>query len=478
MNSVFHRLRIIYVMLAFTAIGFAGCREHTLISSALSPAADTVGVHADTLSCITHTFYDDNIYTSVNITGLFEYQGVGALTDSFFGTMTGSTYFQIANTGGILTIDTSVSNHIDSVILNVPYSGFAFGDTNSTNITQSYQAFYLDDTIGYNSVYFPYTNKSVDIANPLSDPIAVNVYHLRDSVTVAGVKYHPAMRLKLNKAHIMSKLNNAITIGAGSTIAASAFVDAFKGICVRPADYRLFNKVIPYFILNGSDDYSKAGVLVYYHTTAYPDSVQHLAFSHEQALCGHFNNITKSYSRFPIHKLYTSTQTNDSIIALQNQPGATIDVKIYGLKSIPKDVIINKADLQISLISSLNSANLFAPAQIYPIGIGNGTYPTGTTAGDEYTVLDRYPLTTTSPYGILDGTSHTITYGTTNITTYTVGIPREVISSIAANNDTLHYHIRGTQVLYGAYRMLAAGGNYSDIRYKTKLIVVHSSLKK
>lgn len=480
MNSGFRHLKLIFAVLAIVVIGFSACRERTLISSSLSPANDTAGVRADTLSCITHTFYSDDVITSFNASGAYEYQAVGTLTDSFFGTTTAATFFQISNPSVLLTIDSPVLNRIDSVVLSVPYSGFSYGDTGNLGLTQSYQVFYMDDSIGYNSIYFPYSNKPINIGSPLSEPVTVNLHKLSDSVRVANVNYQPALRIRLKTNEVMSKITYAIAAGAASTTSpAVAFVDAFKGICLRPSNLMQYNKVLPYFVLNGSDDYSRAGILVYYHTAALPDSVQHLAFTHDQALNAHFNNITRSYSRFPVNKLYNSIQANDSIVGLQNQPGACIDLKVYGLVSkIPKDVVINKAELQISLIPSLNTPKLFTSDQIYPLGVGNGVFPAGATAGAEYTVLDRYPITSTSAYTVLDGTPHNISYGSTGITTYTIGIPREVISSIAAGNDTLHYHIRGTQVLYGAYRMIAAGGNYSDIRYKAKLIVVHSSLKK
>lgn len=477
MNPGFRRLKFIYALLALVVVGFSACRERTLISSSLSPASDTVGVRADTLSCITHTFYTDDVITSFNASGAYEYQAIGTLTDSFFGTTTAATFFQITNSGGVTSMAT-IADHIDSIVLTIPYSNFSYGDTGNLSLTQSYQVFYLDDTIGYNSIYFPYSNKAINIASPLSDPVTVNLHNLKDSVRVAGVNYAPAMRIRLKKNEIYPKLSAAVGAYAASPSSAT-FVEAFKGICIRPTSLVQFNKVLPYFVLNGSDDYTRAGILVYYHDTASADSAQHLTFSHEQSVCAHFNNVTKSYSRYPINSLFNSTQANDSIVAIQNQPGASIDLKVYGLLSkIPKGVVINKAEIQLSLIAPLNPAKLFPGDQIYPVGVGNGLYPAGTTAGGEYTVLDRFPLSTTSVYSVLDGTPHTINYGTTGITTYTIGIPREVISSIAAGNDTLHYHIRGTQVLYGAYRLLAAGGNYSDYRYKAKLIVVHSSLKK
>ena len=476
MECSFYRLKSVILLLSFSAIILGGCREHVLISSKVSPASDTVGVHADTLYCITHSYFDNDLITSSNFSGYTIYEAAGNLTDPYFGTTTAATFFNIDNTNSLSYFD--LSKVVDSVFLQLPYADFTFGDTTDHTLTQTYQVFYMNDSIGYTTQYGPSSDKPVDIGNPLSDPTTVNISHLKDSVVIHGTNYSPSLRIKLNKANAMSRLNYALAKGSASTTPSAAFIAAFNGICVRGADSRKFGKALPYFKLNGGDDFSKAGLLVYYHDTARTDSALIMPFLFDQNTCGHFNNISRSYSRFPVNNLYHSTQVNDDIVGLQNQPGASIDIKIGGLMTaIPKGVVINKAEIQISLIGSLNPSTLQAPVQIFPVGIGNGLFPSATDAGAEYTVEDRKPLTSLSAYNIFDGTSHSLSYDTTNITTFTIGIPREVIASIAANNDTLHYHIRGTQLLYGAYRMLAAGGNYPDKRYKAKLIVVHSSLK-
>ena len=479
MNFLERRIPAFVIILAISAIVFGGCRENTLIKSSLAPAADTVGVEADTLDCITHTFYNDDVLTSINLSGLPEFQAVGAISDSFFGTTNASTYFQITNSGDLVGFDTAAINHIDSVVLNLPFAGFAFGDSANLSLKETFQVFYLQDTLGYATNYYPSSTKAIDLGNPLSAPATVNLYNLKDSVVdEKGHKHTPALRIRLDKTATWTRIKSAVALGASSTDPASAFVNNFLGVCVRTADARKFNTVLPYFNLSGSDDYSRAGILVFYHSLDAPDSARHFAFSHEQSLCAHFNNITRSYSRFPLNKLMNSTQANDSIVALQNQPGATIDVKISGLNSIPKNVVINKAEIQLSLVPGLNSSKFFPHDQIYPLGVGDGTWPAGVTAGAEYTVQDRYPLGSTTPYNILDGAPHNIGYGSTTVTTYKIGIPREVISSIGAGHDSLHYHVRGTQLYPGAYRAIIAGGNYSDPRYKAKLIVVYSSLKK
>ncbi len=488
MKSSFFRFQVIFALILSSVI-YSGCRENTLISSRLAPSNNTLGLVADTLyTCITHTYYENDNYTSTNLSGIAIYQAVGSLADSFFGTTSGATYFQIANPIPGSIFDSSY--HIDSVELVLPYSGFSYGDTADASITQTYQVFYLGDTLGYYTPYFSYSDKPLDVGNPLSSPVTVNLHKLQDSVVVNGVGYCPGMHIKLNTNITMAHLNAAMAASSSTLTSdpAGAFINAFKGICVRPADYRIFSKAIPYFRLDplGSDAYSQAGLVVYYRNPSATgsDTENTYVFSYNQAGCANFNGLTKSFAKFPVNNLFHSTQVNDSVVALQNMPGACIDIKIGGLTHIGgatnflRDHVINQAQLQISLINSpVNFTQYAAPEQLYPVGIGNGTYPTGITAGLTYEVQDRLPEGSLSPYYVLDGTSHIYSYGSTNITAYTLGLPREVISCIAANNDTLHLHLHGTQIIYGAYRMLAGGGNYPDNRYKAKLIVVHSSLK-
>jgi hypothetical protein len=149
---------------------------------------------------------------------------------------------------------------------------------------------------------------------------------------------------------------------------------------------------------------------------------------------------------------------------------------IPGLKSLPKG-LINKAEVRIALLPNDPYQNQFqSPARLTPMGIGNGTYPAGITVGLTYNVADRYPLYSTSPYIILDGQLHALNNNGTVVNTYTIGIPREVMTSIAASNDTLHLHIIGTQDYYGAYHMMAGGGNHPNPLYRAKLFVVYSKL--
>ena len=469
-------LRVIIVSLIFAVLTQSGCRENTIINSKVAPSNNLDSVYSYTLpNIITHTYYSDAAITSTNIGGIPIYQGVGSMTDSYFGTMTGSTYFQIIPAAFTNVFDNTVT--IDSAVLFMPYSGLTYGDTSSLSLTQSYQVFYMQDSIGFYNIYYSYSTKPLDFANPLSDPTPINIYSIKDTMSVNGIYYYHGMRIRLKVPALMSHLSPALSLTETSTSPATDFINAFNGICVRPANTGVFTNAIPYFQLDGANTNSEANIMVYYHHTALSDTLSQVYYFNS-GVCAHFNNITRSYSHYPVNSLYNSTAANDSIIALQNQPGARIDIIIPGITSIPQGAVINKVELQLTLLPNYNSQFLFAPEKISPLGVGSATYPLGVGAGLEYNIADRYPLTSLSPLAVMDGYLHSLNRNGTTVSTFTIDLPREVMNSISSKNDTIHLHISGTQDFYGAFHMVAGGGNYPDPNYRAKLIVVYSKLKK
>lgn len=481
-----HSLLLIFFASFITILTQSGCRENTLIRSKVLPANDTAGIKTYTLSCITHSYYDNNAITSTDIGGIPIYQGVGVYTDPYFGTMTGSTFFQLSY-GGFAGNPFSGMT-VDSAILVLPFSGFILGDSATfPSVTQTYQVFYMLDSLGNPGIvnYYASSTKPIDITTPLSDPIAVNLYNFiaqRDTfATDPQPKNAPGLRIRLRLPALFKYLTPAINTLSTSTNLPQDFLNAFHGICVMPANTTQGCPAIPYFQLDGTNLYNEAGILVYYHdptlpTPTIPDTTPYV-YNFDPSVCSHFNSITRSYSRYPVNTLLNSPLANDSVIVLQNQPGASLDIVIPGIKSLPAGVI-NNAQLQLSVLPDPNhpvydTAQL--PERLYPTGIGNNTYPTGVGQGVAYNLADRYPLTSLSPLSFIDGFYH---YFNTNpvITKYTINIPREVMASIAAKNDTIHLHISGTQDYYGAYKMRVGGGTYPDSSYQPKLIVVYSKL--
>jgi hypothetical protein len=297
---------------------------------------------------------------------------------------------------------------------------------------------------------------------------------------------YPGLRIDLKLPLTKNIIYNGIqNISPTSTNPYQDFMNAFNGICLRPADSRTTTNVLPYFQLDGTTPYSQAGIALYMHPTGTTvDTDTYEMFSFSNSYCAHFNSIYRSYSHYPVNNLIQAGKANTKYVALQNQPGASIDVVIPGISKLPKG-IINKAELQFTLLPGLNSVfattdTFFPPERLYPTGIATATYPPGTTNGEEYTIADRYPVYSTSPLTVLDGFLHP-NFGTALTQTFTVDIPREVMYSLSLKNDTVHLQITGSTDFYGAFHMVAGGGNYAqagsaDTIYNAKLVVTYSQL--
>jgi hypothetical protein len=470
--------RPVFVLIAVTAIFFGSCRENTLINSSISPSNSAIGVFDTSLGCITHTFFDDSIITSANFdgTGLSVYQALGKMTDPLFGEMTASIFMQVTPVNFTNAMYTGAT--IDSVFLVLPYSGFTFGDSTNTTLTQTYQAFYMQDTMSNLAPYYSYSSKSVDESNPLSDPTTVNLYHLKDSLNIDSFNRAPALRIQLKKDAFMTLLNNALSGIASSSTPVTDFNNAFKGVCIRPTSSSPLVGAMPFVRLNGSEKYSQAGIIVYYRNSSGVDTNE--SYYYSTSASAHINNVKKNYGSYPINALYTSTQANDSIAGVQYLPGAAIDLKIPGIKSLPKG-IINKAEIQLSVLSNYNSTLFTQPARFYVMGVANATYPTGIGYNVQYEVADRYPISSTSSFAVIDGYPHDLTRNGQTVSTYTLDIPREVMASYAKGNDTLHLRVTGVGLaedLFGTGRVVVGGGNNPNPAYRARLFVVYSAIQR
>ena len=471
--------RILPVLLCIliALVVHTGCRENTLINSKVSPTNNAIGVFDTSLACITHSYFDDTVNTSYHFSGVF--QGVGAMTDSYFGTMNSAVYFNVFPS----EFTPITPSAIDSVVLVLPFSGFSYGDTIDQNATQTYQVFYLDDTLGYGTNYYPFSSKPIDHAHPLCEPTVVNTYHMRDSFGINVLpQNHPGLHIRLNVDQIGKRLCPVITAASTtSTDPSGDFLKYFNGICVQVADSRKMGNSMPYFQLDGSTMFTHAGFIVYWHDTATQDSLPPINCYFDINYCSHFNSVIKSYSHFPVNQLYNSTQPNDQVVAVQSQPGSSIDVIVPGISKLPVG-IINKAELQLSILpgngnilTPSGGSILLAPQRLNPTGVGMPNYPQGVDPGQLYNIADKYPIYSSTPLNVLDGTVHTVP-GTSR-QYMAIDIPREVMASIAAKNDTIHLHIDGSQNFYGAFHLLAGGGSYPDTLYRAKLFVVYSKLK-
>ena len=443
---------------ALFAVAASSCREDTIISASVTPSIDNVHTFGDTVGIISTSVYDDSALTSLNTTP--GNSPIGWLNgDVYSGNTAGSLYMQVvpSSSGYKLTDDP------DSGYIILPYSNFSWGDTTSSH-TQGYHAFAIKDTtFSKDSLYYSFAKKDTD---PMEISSGTNYFTFRgamaDSVRVNGTNVTPHLRIKLTTA-FLQRLRQIMNGSTDSTYA--AFTAALPGIYIVP-DSSVSQTSMPYFRVDpvsASDPYGQAGIVLYKHHSATDSGIATLTVNPTYA--AHFTHINRTYTTQAVRDLFNPASTA-SMVLLQNAPGAAIDVKIPGVKLLPKNVIINKCELVITQVP-LPGDNMYThPPRILPVGIDAN--------GARYTILDRYPTTSTAPLDFIDGNAKDEVVGGEAVTHYFVNFPRELQRAIVQNKDTLHLRIGGSATYPAAYRLAAGSSKNPTALYRMKLNIVYS----
>lgn len=464
MKHPFRKLAALASVAAFSLI-HTGCKEDTIIKADVIPSVDSLYANTflDTITVLAKTFFDDSIVTSITpTTAPYVIHALGTVNDPFFGRTNASIYFQVVpeRANYIFSANNPV---IDSAFVVLPYTFFRWGDTGS-NSTQNLTVYRVTDDMSKSDVYYSHTVKGIDFSGNVSEPVTVDVSKLDDSVMVLGQMRAPHLRIKLRDYFV--QILKDIAAGSGDN---AAFISAMKGLCVASTDTtNTTGRSLMYFILNNPADYRRAAVQFFYHEGSNIDSVKSSFFNFVSSDCAHYNRITRNYAGYPAAQYFNSTAPSDSIVLLQNEPGAAIDLKFPYLKNLPA-VVVNRAQLVITRVKLGNDPDadlFFEPSRIFPIGVDP--------SGKLYSLLDLEPGSNgTIPYDFVDGSIQTTDLGGVTISRYVINIPREVQRAITNKTEQLHLRINGTQTYPGAYRLITGGGNGLN---KISLQITYSKL--
>lgn len=461
------KYRFLYLAITLFAAGItftqSGCKEDTIIKAKVAPSVGNIDLPSvpDTITILSKTVFDDSIVTSYSFSGINIVHGLGTVNDPFFGRSNWGIYTQFIPPAANFALPSGVT--VDSACIVLPYTGYSYGDTNAT-ATLSYRAFRVTEDMRKDTTYYSFQNLAQDRSYEITEPATINFASLRkDSIKIAGANRARHLRLKLKTDFINSVLTNAKNSSDNA-----AFLKEIKGIYIESRDTTTGN-AIPYFFLDGTYDYGRAAMVFYYHTTSTsPDSVKSAFFNFSANDCAHFNHITRNYNSSEAKKYFTSTLASDSVVLLQNEPGAAIDLIFPYLKNLPVS-IINQAQIvitEISLANDPDAAKYSRPARIFPIGVDS--------TGKTYNILDREPITESSPVNFIDGNLQQVTVNGMLISRYVINIPREVQRVVVNKIGKLHLRINGTVTFPGAYRLLAGGRQHS--MHSVKLNIIYSKL--
>lgn len=461
------------MLLAAVAILHSGCKEDTIIKSSVAPGDNSLNAEVfpdNSLNIITKSRYVDTLLTSNRVEGIRIIQALGTVNDPYFGRTNTGLYFQVLPTSN--DFDFSAESYtLDSAFMIIPYTGYMWGDTSQRG-TQRFTVYEITDSIGINGTY--YSNQRLNLSQPISNATTVDLQDVATTTpTVNGIERAKHMRIKLNQTFLDKVGANVRT----STFTTKAdFLNTFKGFCVQPSDTTQNGKVLTYCYLDGAEDYSRASILFYFHETTggAGDTTQTAFFNFVREDCANFNWITRNYSTVssPVKSIldnYSNTvNTSDSILVMQNLPGAAIDIRITNINDIPFGVI-NKAELVITKVSTGNTmadSAYVGPNRLDPVVVeSDGTIRV--TADRE---ISGGSAATT--IGFIDGNAKTTTINGQTVTQYRINIPREVQKAIIEKRNELHLRIQGALGFPAAYRLVAAGRNNGA--YKVQMNITYT----
>ena len=452
------------------AFVLSGCRENAIIKSSLTPAVDnihTFGIGPDFnngtdtfISLLTKTVFEDSLITSTRQNGFPIFHALGWVTDPFAGNTAGSIYMQVAPTAAKFTIPSTVV--VDDLVLVLPYGGFTWGDTTTVS-SRTVKVYAIDQSFSKDTTY--YSSSRLNTKSTLIGTATIKTGPkfsggVQDSVSVLGVNKVPHLRITLSQS-FKDEFRNLLT--SDSTI--PSFLAAFPGLYIVP-DSAGAGVAMPYFRLNGSGAlYGSAAVVAYAHTSGKSDTLVY-NFPYDETAMAHFNRITRNYSGTPSAILQDTNSAHD-LLMMQNGPGTVIDIRLPNIKDIPKNVIINKAELVFTKANDPTGTDnkFFGPARLYPQGINS--------SGGHYTIADRYPVTDAS-LDFIDGTPRSAVKGGTTVTEYRVNIPRELQKAIVQGSDVLHLRIGGTANFPAAYRLIVGGRAILNPLYRPSINIIYS----
>lgn len=465
------KLRFISVtgILALAATLFmAGCKEDTIVKAGITPGANNLGTESigDTLTVISKTVFLDKFKTSEKLAGFPVVQAIGTITDPFFGKTNAGTYFQVVPTTNDFNFSAG-SYTIDSAVLILPYSGFAWGNRNTPK-PQKFRVYRVTESMSATTDY--YSNQSLSVSNDLLGETIINLESaLKDTPTVVGKNTgFKHMRIPLSQ-NFINEVTGMIPIAN-----VDDFTARFNGFYVAPdSTYNMSNgaDLLPYVLFDGGGDYARVAIAFYYRENGGTET-KTAFFNYVRDKTANFNRISRNVTGFPaaalIHSYTQSPNISNDTVLLQNEPGCAIDIRVPGLKNLPTASIM-KAELVITKIKSgFDIDSLPEPNRITPVGVND--------AGEEYEIVDYTANDITAAVIFVDGNKRAEKDAQGNdITTYRINIPREVQKAIIDKRNELHLRIKGTKGFPGAYRLVAGGRNHSS--YKMQLNIVYAKPK-
>lgn len=460
------------VFLAILASAFllSSCKEDAIIKTDLTPSIDNIHTFGigpdfdnglnDTITIQAYTAFEDTVVTSTRNNGYPIYQALGSLSDPFAGRTNASIYMQVGQPSTTFTLNDN--DVIDDVYLILPYAGFTWGDTSTVSATQL-NVYAISEPFSKDKTFYNYDRLNYDptligTVQMKTGPKGSGV--VQDSVLVKNKMQAPHIRIKLAQSYV-DQLKAALAFDTSYDV----FAAKLPGLYITP-DTTVPGAAFPYILLNGpATTYGGAGLAVYAHNTVSGNDSIIYKFPYNESYSAHFNRITRNYTGAQAESVLQNQDPNAPLLLMQNAPGAAIDLRLPYIQHLPKNVIINKAELVFTQVAATGDAKFFGPARLLPTGIN--------TMGGRYTLADRYPVTSNT-LDFMDGTPRQVVKNGVSYTQFRLNIPREIQQAIVQGIKGIRLRIGGTVNFPAAYRVLLGGVGNPEKQYRPTLNIIYT----
>lgn len=310
-----------------------GCKEPLIEDNNLLTSDDNLNLAKDTLSVKVFSEFEQPLYSNGVSVGL-----LGSLNDPNFGKTFAGFYAQCQLTSNNIYFgDTPV---LDSAFLMIKYNG-VYGkfdqpvDINVFELSQS-----INDSTKYK------TNEAFTVNVPAIGTLTNFTPKLTDSVVTTFGTLAPHLRIPLSNSFATSILTADTNVLRDN----SQFLNLFKGFYITTGSSSTGNGLL-YMLLQSS----VSGIRLYYHNATTDSLFYNIPIA--GVTINHFDNV---YTGAPVNASVTSPNVNGEE-KMYVQAGAGVKGKIFisNLDSLPKNIAINKAEIILSQVAPVASADTF-----------------------------------------------------------------------------------------------------------------------
>lgn len=296
-----------------------GCKNPVIEDKDLLTTDDNLDLAKDTLHVKVFSQFETPITSSGVSTGT-----VGTLTDPNFGTTYASFYAQCRLTSNNINFGTAPV--LDSAVLTLKYIGTYGKFTQAQNVNVYELNESMSDSVSYK------TNQSFAVKTP---PVATKNNFIpsltNDTITALNGTLPSHLRMRVDA--LGSRILGLDTATLGTN---AAFLQSFKGFYVT-SSASTSGDGLTYFDLSSS----VTGITLYYHNST--DDSLFYTLPIAGVTLNHFDNL---FTGTPVANSINNPNANgEEKLYLQAGAGTKGKILITDLDSLPKNIVINKAEL-------------------------------------------------------------------------------------------------------------------------------------